>query len=161
MPGGASIDPASRYAARDEPARATALIAVQPGLGAPATNSRLIGVRGSCSRASATGSTLGSTTVGRRARLLAGGSAVATASTVSGVTQLNAKSTKRLKAQVDAWAAETRLLIGAEGVCAVDAETGAVIDASNDPYRRKRVEGTLDRWVAKRAREVCGRSDYE
>jgi hypothetical protein len=94
-------------------ARATVLIAVQPGLGAPATNSRLIGVRGSCSRASATGSTIGSTTVGRRARLLARESAVATASTVSGVTQLNAKSTKRLKAEVDAWAAETRLLVGA------------------------------------------------
>ena len=37
--------PAARYAVRDELARATALIAVQPGLGAPATNTRLTGVR--------------------------------------------------------------------------------------------------------------------
>jgi cell wall assembly regulator SMI1 len=44
---------------------------------------------------------------------------------------------------------------GAGDSFAVDAETGAVIEASNDPYRRKRIEGTLDRWVAKRAREVC------
>jgi plasmid stabilization system protein ParE len=37
--------PAARFAVREELARATALIAVQPGLGAPATNARLSGVR--------------------------------------------------------------------------------------------------------------------
>jgi cell wall assembly regulator SMI1 len=45
---------------------------------------------------------------------------------------------------------------GAGDSFAVDAATGAVVEASNDPYRRKRAGTTLDRWVAKRAREVCG-----
>ena len=37
--------PAAPFAVREELARATALIALQPGLGAPATNVRLSGVR--------------------------------------------------------------------------------------------------------------------
>jgi cell wall assembly regulator SMI1 len=44
---------------------------------------------------------------------------------------------------------------GGGNVMAVDASTGGVIEALNDPYRRKRVDATLDRWLARRARELC------
>ena len=107
--------PAARFAVRDELARATALIAVQPGLGAPATNARL-------NRRSATPALAywlldllsRDQRQHRRSRFLARQPQPATASALTAsVTQMNARSRKRLKREVGAWAAETRHLVEA------------------------------------------------